>query len=417
MAGPHCLIYERDVGGHRLHHVHHLVDALREIGCEVSVASRADARESAEWRVHLEPIESEFRFVPGPIHLPNNLRNGWRTGTDLINTMRQERPDRVYIPCTEYFTQAAALRCLVTGRKRFPGPPIEGHLNRGTYAYPAESFRDVVRSAVARQLALRSPWQITHLLDPWVWDELKDHNAASDFRVIPEPVEPLPNISREDARRTLGAPVDGRYLSLIGGLTPNKGAEPLLQAFSQLNLSKDDRILLIGKVSKPIRDLIDRDYPQLVKDQRLVTIDRYVSDFELGCGFIASDVVAVVHERLIGSSGALVRAAHAQRALLTTSYGWAGWATERFDLGNTVDVSDLVALKSAVADCFKNTAPFHLSEKGERFCKFHTLANWKAHWVAGIGRDAGIPLGELADHVSWDWTMQGVNPAHDVWKR
>jgi glycosyltransferase involved in cell wall biosynthesis len=416
MAGPHCLIFERDVGGHRLHHVHHLVDALADIGCEVIVASRTDARASPEWAVHLKPIESRFRFVPGPIHLPNNLRNGWRTGSDLLNTIRELRPDRVYIPCTEYFTQAAALRCLVTGRRRFPGPPIEGHLNRGTYAYPSESLRDAVRSAISWRLALRSPWQITHLLDPWVWDELKGHGMPSDFRVIPEPVEPLPAISRDDALRTLGAPTDGRYLALVGGLTPNKGAEPLLLAFSQLKLAAEDRILLVGKMSKPIRELIDRDYAQLVKDRRLVTIDRYVSDFELGCGFIASDIVGVVHERLIGSSGALVRAAHAGRQLLTTSYGWAGWATKRFDLGRTVDVSDFEALKSTIADCFQNTTPYRRSEKGARFCKFHTLANWKAHWVAGIGRDGKIPLGTLADRVTWEWTMEGVDPARDVWK-
>jgi glycosyltransferase involved in cell wall biosynthesis len=416
MAALHCLIFERDVGGHRLHHVHHLVDALLEIGCEVSVASRTNARETAEWRVHLHPIESRFRFVPGPINLPNNLRNGWRTGTDLMNTTRELKPDRVYIPCTEYFTQAAALRCLVTGRKRFPSPPIEGHLNRGTYAYPSESLRDVIRSFVSRQLALRSPWQITHLLDPWVYDALKDGPARTEFRVIPEPVEPLPEVSRDEARRTLGVPLDGRYVAMIGGILKNKGLEGLLAAFSRAKLPADDRVLLVGKMDDAMRQLVHGQYGNLFSQGRIVCLDRYVTDHELDCGVVASDVVAITHERLIGSSGGLVRAAHAGRALLTTDYGWAGWATRSFELGTTVHVADINALSAALESAFHSSSNYRRTAKGDRFCRFHTLANWKAHWVAGIARDCGIAVGNLAEHTTWDWAMEGVNRAHDVWK-
>jgi hypothetical protein len=125
MASPHCLIFERDVGGHRLHHVRHLTDALLEIGCNVSIATRADARESEEYRVHLKALEPHFRFVSGPPGLPSSLRNGWLLGTDFINTIREVQPDRVYIPFSDYFTQSAELLCLVTGRRSFDGPPVE----------------------------------------------------------------------------------------------------------------------------------------------------------------------------------------------------------------------------------------------------------------------------------------------------
>jgi glycosyltransferase involved in cell wall biosynthesis len=417
MPAPHCLIFERDVTGHRLHHVRHLAEALLELGCRVTLALQDDAPNTEEYRVHLKALEPHFEFSPGPRAEPSSLKSGWRFGNDLMETMRVNKPDRVYITCTEYLTQAAALRCLVTGRKHFPGAPVEGHLNRGTYAYPYETMRDVIRGEVSRRLAQRSPWHITHLLDPWVWDELKQLPSRTEFRVIPEPVEPLPEISREDARRTLRIPVAGRYVSMIGGLRPSKGLEQLLAAVSQLKLAQEDRILLVGKMAKPIRELIQNKYASMLHTQNLVTVDRYVSDFELGCGFMASDVVMVVHERLIGSSGTLVRAAHAQRPLLTTSYGWAGWATERFNLGKTVNISNVEALKSALQGAFDWRADLPRSEKTERFCKFHTLGNQKAHWVAGIGRDCGISLGSLADRVSWDWTMEGVNPARDVWKK
>jgi glycosyltransferase involved in cell wall biosynthesis len=410
MAAPHCLIYERDVGGHRLHHVHHLVDALLEVGCEVSVATRSDAREKDEYRVHLSALEPRFRFVPGPLFLPNNLKNGWRTGTDFLNTIRESKPDRVYFPCTEYLTQAFALRCLVTGRRQFAGPPIEGHLNRGTYAYPSESMRDVIRGVVSKRLARRSPWQITHLLDPWVYDSLRGPKTTTEFRVIPEPVEPLPQVSREEARRILGAPLDGRYVAMIGGIRPNKGLDGLLAAFSRAKLAADDRMLLVGSMDDTIRKLVYEQYGALHRQGRIVCVDRYVTDHELDAGFIAANVVAVTHEKLIGSSGTLVRAAHAGTPLVTTNYGWAGWATRTFELGTTANVADIDALSAALENAFKTCTSYRISEKGERFCRFHTLANWKAHWVAGIGRDCGIPLGDLSGRLEWNWAMKAVDP-------
>jgi glycosyltransferase involved in cell wall biosynthesis len=374
------------------------------------VATRSDAREKEEYCVHLKPLESRFRFVPGPPFGPNNLRNGWRSTTDLVNTIQDVRPDRVYFPCTEYLTQAAALRRMVTGSGEFARTPIEGHLNRGTYAYPSESLRDVIRFMITKQLALRSPWQITHLLDPWVYDSLRGSPTTTEFRVIPEPVEPLPQVSPDEARRILGIPLDGRYVAMIGGIQPNKGLDCLLSAFSRAKLESDDRVLLVGKMHNTMRTLVREHYGEMYRQGRIVCVDRYVTDHELDAGFIAADVVAVTHEKLIGSSGTLVRAAHAGTPLITTDYGWAGWATRTFDLGTTAHVADIDALCVALEFAFHTCASYQITEKGKRFCNFHTLANWKAHWVAGIGRDAGVPLGNLSERMDWNWAMKLVDP-------
>jgi glycosyltransferase involved in cell wall biosynthesis len=285
---------------------------------------------------------------------------------------------------------------------------VEGHLNRGTYAYPSESLRDYVRSRITRYLVLRSPWRIIHLLDPWMYDALKGRRTRTEFRIIPEPVEPMPELSRDDARRALKIPVDGRYVAMIGGLVPGKGLEGLLAAFSRARLAADDRILLVGKMSEAIRQLISQNYESLVRAGRLVYIDRYVSDFELDCGFVAADLVAVTHERLIGSSGTLVRAAHARRMLVTTDYGWAGWATRTFELGITANVSDVDILSGALEAAFNSSSTYERSKRGDRFCEFHRLANQKAHWVAGIGRDCGVALGKLAERMDWSAVMEGI---------
>ena len=99
--------------------------------------------------------------------------------------------------------------------------------------------------------------------------------------------------------------------------------------------------------------------------------------------------------------------------MLTTDYGWAGWATSSFDLGITAHVANTEALSAALESAFQKSATYHRTPKGDRFCRFHTLANWKAHWVAGIARDCGIAVGNLAEQVSWDWAMEGVDRKHN----
>jgi hypothetical protein len=81
-------------------------------------------------------------------------------------------------------------------------------------------------------------------------------------------------------------------------------------------------------------------------------------------------------------------------------------------LGTTAHIADLDELTAALERAFNTAASYRRSEKGERFCRFHTLANWKAHWVAGIGRDAGVPLGELSQPLPWRWAMQSVDPSY-----
>src|ERR1700754_2211864 len=117
MAGPHCLIYERDVTGHRLHHVRHLTEALLEIGCEVTLALQDDAPKAEEYGVHLKPLESHFRFQAGPHSQLSTLATRWRSIDDLQNAVHEVRPDRVYMTFGDFFTQSAALRGLVTGRR------------------------------------------------------------------------------------------------------------------------------------------------------------------------------------------------------------------------------------------------------------------------------------------------------------
>jgi glycosyltransferase involved in cell wall biosynthesis len=247
---------------------------------------------------------------------------------------------------------------------------------------------------------------VTHLLDTWVYNNLRGTASTTEYRLIPEPVEPLPQVDSKEARRLLGIPVDGRYVATTGLMEPRKGIDLLLRAFARAKLQEDDRLLLIGKMHKAIRDLISREYQSLLNAGRIVIVDRYVSDFELGCGFMAGDVLVIPHPRQVGSSGTLVRAAAARRPIIVSKFGWVGWVTQHFELGTTVDVTDPMAFGTAIETTLNNTAAWRRGEKAARFCQYHTVKNQKAHWLVSLARDRDLALGDLANRIDWNWVTE-----------
>jgi glycosyltransferase involved in cell wall biosynthesis len=408
MPAAQCLVFEPDATGHRLQHVRHLTDALLTVGCRVLWALQTDARGRPEYPVHLQSLEPRvelhLRLDPRQRH---DLRTPRRRVRELVETIGDLQPDWVYVPYADRITQAAAIDCVLHGNGLLSRTPIEAQLMRGKYGYPLRSPRERFSAAANRWLTLRNPWRVTHVLDPWILRGLGDAVDADRFRLIPEPVEQRAPLERRDARHRLGIPAGGRYVAMVGTLEPRKGIEELLAAFARSPLPADDRVLLVGRATPPIRELLQTRYDQLIRQQRIVAVDRYVSDDELGAAFFAADVVAVTHPRQIGSSGTLVRAAAAERYLLTSDYGWVGWVTQLFQLGTSVQVSEADALSAALVAALDRSADYRRSESAHRFCQYHTVPNQQAHWVREIGRVLRLPLGPLAHRLDWQWVLAG----------
>jgi glycosyltransferase involved in cell wall biosynthesis len=410
MAGPHCLIYEPDVTGHRLQHVRHLTEALLEIGCSVTLALQADCLAHTEYEVHLRALEPRFRLFArlDPRHGLSFATRRGRIG-ELIATISAIEPDWVYVPYADGFTQIAAMESLLHGSGIFHRMPIEAQIMRGKYGYPQRSPVDALSSAANRWLTRRSPWRVTHVLDPFALRGLEPLPNEHAFRLIPEPVEPLPPIDRREARAIIGVPDDGRYLAFVGGVDPRKGIDFLVAAFARAKLAPNDRLLFVGRVAKPVREWLYQEHDLLLRQGRIVMVDRYVSDHELDCGFLAGDVIAVTHPRQVGSSGTLVRAAAAKRPVLASDFGWVDWVTRAFHLGNSVNVADIDRYAAAITAALESSSNHHVCDAAERFTKFHTIANQKAHWVAEIGAERGLSLGTLSNRVEWQWVLDAID--------
>ncbi|MGA3129044.1 MAG: glycosyltransferase, partial [Candidatus Korobacteraceae bacterium] len=90
------------------------------------------------------------------------------------------------------------------------------------------------------------------------------------LRVIPGGVDLSPcAISREEARRMLGIPLDGLVAVTVARLSPEKNHSMLLRAFARVQKKLDSRLLLVG--DGPERSAIETEIARLSL-QRSVTL-------------------------------------------------------------------------------------------------------------------------------------------------
>lgn len=395
----HALIYEPAHGGHHLHYVRVLTQGLLDLGLNVTWALSKSAPSSQEFAVHLAHLAHRVQLTT-PTHGPQGL--GFKTwkqvGSDLIHEVQRLQPDRVFLPYTGGLPLALGTRLRPWP---FPKIAIEGLVMRGGWAYPQPNFAAAARQKALLATCCRVPWDRLHLLDPLPYFWMKKHGklAPDRYALIPEPVEPLPAILPSEARQRLGLPTDGHWAVVTGQQDSRKGVDRLLAAYARAEIPDNARLLLAGKASDEIRDWIASEGRTLVEQGKLHQIDRYLSEEEFDLALNAADVMVAPHFRPVGSSGLLVRAAALGKTVLSTDYGWTGWATKTFGLGTTVNIENSRAYADSLTGFFRAPPTFGNAHTNA-FVAYHTFDNHLAHWLVRTR----AALGQPADPGcrSWD---------------
>jgi glycosyltransferase involved in cell wall biosynthesis len=402
-----ALIVEPDLAGHHAPYLAHMIEALAELGVHTTVAVPTDTHDRVEYTTHLQALrdEADFQCVLD-VGAARSATAAYAKNAAIRDAIRRFEPDHLLVPYIDGVTQVATLLG-ASGAPTIPrGLFAEGLLFRGGFAYGGLTRRERLQHAVSRSLLSFSPWTVLHFLDPLPFEHVRhDERLSARARLMPDPVEPAPRVSRAEARRALGLEEDGRYVVLAGGIDRRKGADLLLDAFRAANLAATDRLLLAGPLAPDVRALLVGDLKPLIAAKRIVLLDRYLPNEELLLAIVAADLVCVPYPRHIGSASILIRAAAAERPVLSSSFGWVAHMTARFGLGWSCDVRQRDALARALGPALDRAASWQRGEAGARFAAYHSVGNFRAHWSAALRNRLGLP--EHPDRRSWDWVTEG----------
>ncbi len=394
------LVFEIGFGGHRTTYLRHLLEALARLDCEVILYTSREAWDSSESRINLDPVcdrvqveASSERTTMDPLGVARE-KCRW-----LEEAGRRFRPDHVFVPTGDGMSEIMAPRRLLRGGRWWRDVEVEVIMHGCRFAYPQSHWR---RRQVDRysRFALRSAgWARVHFVDVLAYDFVRKQGGvlAERSRLLPDPIEPVEQISTIDARRMLDLPEDGRCIGCIGEMSARKGIDLLIRAFVDAERRPTDRLLLIGRHDEQIVKMLEA-HRELLAAKQIVSVDRFLEMEKMACGFASMDLVATPYRRTTAISSIALRAVAAGRPVLGTDQGWLGALVPKLGLGWTCDVLDPEVFRRDLSRCLDRAEQYRPTEAADRLLAFHAPENFIGAWTARLRERMGLaPYEDLMD--------------------
>lgn len=404
------LILERQYdGGHYLNHVKLVVMSLVDLASEIVVALPASAKDSPQYKLTLAPIQHCFRLYDLPSDSPaNRLEMIRRLAKTISQAVDDVRPDALYLPTGDGIVDAINLAQLLGQNVLRKLQHSEVLLMRRPAAYGIPDHR--VPAWISNFSVRIGRWSRVLTIDPMVYGWLK-HDCGTKIAaravLAPDPVDALPPLTRDEARRLLGLPQGGRIIGSLGMQESRKGVDLLLRAFLMSDLQTTDRLLLAGLVAPEIRSALRAAKESISDPSRILVVDRYVSDQELHKFACASDLIAVPTRSVAQPSSIALRSIPAQRPVITNNKGWFAHMIPKFQLGLMCDVENPEEFAARLTDALERAPNYLVGIAARRLIEYLSHENFIATWRSGLALKTGRGGGAIR---TWDWVLEATEP-------
>jgi glycosyltransferase involved in cell wall biosynthesis len=379
------LFYAPDYAGHYFAYLARMMPAFAALPIERLVATVPEALESTEYAATLARFADKLSFAttctPGPLSPVQSARHRLR---ELGSAIRATRPDHVIVGYLDGLWEQA-LAAWLTGRRPWPRDlVVEGWIYRTRFGDPFDRrLKARVRRAMFPMLLRSGLFRKLHLDGEQLYDFAKPKSAGTPTEVVlsPNPIAMQEPMSLEDARRRLGLPTEGTWLSLSGVIARYKGAHLLLEAFRQLRIAEHEspvRLLLAGPQEDEINRLLSSEpYRPLVDAGRIVSVARFLNVNEMFLAAAAANLVVAPYPDHHGRSSIILWAAAAGRPSLGTESGGIGYVIRQQNLGWTCDVSNAATLAESIATAL--SAPWGQADaaRAREYAKQHRVEEYQ----------------------------------------
>jgi glycosyltransferase involved in cell wall biosynthesis len=396
--------------GHYLNYVQHLVQAFVPLGCEIVVAVPNTVPESAQFQIHLSPHQTSFRleFIPSRDETLSRWRMMLANARAFRALIARVKPDAVYVPTLDVYVptlqrMAQSLAWWLALRPRLPRLHCEALLLGLPAAY------GMTRRPFFTKMAVRTmPFDVVHYVDPialdWVLTKVGG-KAGRKGRFIADPVEPLSLPTRSKARAMLRLPEHKKLVMSIGLQDHRKGVDYLIGACARWQPAEPASIVLAGKLSAQIRQLVTNEYRHLVGEGRLIVLDQYLSKEDFYACFAAGDLIAAPYRLQPHPSAIVLQAATAGKMVLAANSGWCAYMVPKFSLGRLCNPQDPEVLAEALDPALHEAEAYKLSDAAKRLVEFHRSENFVLQWRRELNRIMGQP--EDSAPRDWNWVLNG----------
>jgi len=407
----HVVIIEPAWSGHRLTYVRQMLPSILELTDAVTLVTSREAITSDAFKVQISPHADRITIDAEHDALPRTPRKAFASAAMamLASAAAKHNPGAMFIPSGDAVAQASGLARLRRTRVIPREIYTQAGFHRGAWAYPAGSLARRLDNSINRRLLALCPWDHLLFVDHLVHRDIARRGGSIARRadLLPDPIDPPPDMTRGRAREVLDIDPSARVLGSSGVQDERKGVHHIIGAFARAIdadlLRPTDTLLLAGRMSDPVRAALAR-HKALTDARRIIALDRYLTDDELASSLIGVDVCAVCHPSHVGLSNIALRAAACGRPVLASDFGWLGEMVPRFGLGVTCNVRDHDALSRAIAQSLDTSDGFTPTPACARLMAFHDQRNFGKVWVRGLRARMG--LAPDAGAIPWSTVEQ-----------
>lgn len=406
------MIFEPQFVGHNLAYVRHIASRLADMGCEVHLLTSQQAAQSEEFAKHLADVVDSIHVAAPNTFVTRGATRGVRVNgpaailammQSLLHGLKSIRPEHLFIPFGNPVAHWAALPNPVSRWLTKHQVESELVLLTGKYAYPHRDIRSAIKQRLALHGLALGPWTRIHHIVPHAVQVMQHHGSrlATIARLLPDPIDTPPAMTRLQARELLGLNPAHRVVSLVGLIESRKGIRELLTAYEHAipRLRSTDRLLLAGKATEETRMLLSTRFSELVRSERILRIDRHLSANELWAACMASDLMTTPYPQHLYSASIVIRAAAARVPVLANEIGWMGDVVQRFQLGTTCDTNCRDTFSDRLIDALDRSPSFHPTRAAERFVAFHSIGNFASRITERVSQR----LGQTSEEgLRWD---------------
>ena len=265
-----------------------------------------------------------------------------------------------------------------------PAPPcsISGILFRPTLVnYPANSWKERLnywrKNITLKYFVKNKNLDSLFNLDPFATDYILKNWNTEKVKFLPDPVQLYPTTkTKSEVKTSLGIDESKTVFLIFGFLDSRKGIADVMKAIGKISgeTSQKGCLLIVGPWEENERKLFNIQLPKIQQTTnfQIVVKDGFVKDEDIQQYFKVADYAFALYNKHFGMSAIMVRAAAAQKPLISSNFGLIGKIVVENELGITIDND----LKEKLEMLLNNEISIGNKEKMRAFAELNQADNY-----------------------------------------
>ena len=214
-------------------------------------------------------------------------------------------------------------------------------------------------------------------LDPFATDYILKNWNTEKVKFLPDPVQLYPTTkTKSEVKTSLGIDESKTVFLIFGFLDSRKGIADVMKAIGKISgeTSQKGCLLIVGPWEENERKLFNIQLPKIQQTTnfQIVVKDGFVKDEDIQQYFKVADYAFALYNKHFGMSAIMVRAAAAQKPLISSNFGLIGKIVVENELGITIDND----LKEKLEMLLNNEISIGNKEKMRAFAELNQADNY-----------------------------------------